>query len=207
MYLVLNKKSPNYQLVYYRDGKRTTISTGTANKKEAQKFLASFKPEGREVAKLKNPSIKLSNFATEYKTYVSNTHSENYLKNAVTPSFNRLQKYLTDLPIDMISTFHIDQFISSVASNTKFAASLYYRTLKAALNKAVIWNYLRENPFNKIKSPKVPKSLPVYISESELKQILNNTKTQLCKDIFTTAFYSGMRLGELVNMTWVWINL
>ena len=40
MYLVLNKKSPRYQLVFFRDGKRTSVSTGTANKNEAEKFLA-----------------------------------------------------------------------------------------------------------------------------------------------------------------------
>ena len=26
------------------------------------------------------------------------------------------------------------------------------------------------------------------------------------KDIFTTAFYTGMRLGELLNMKWNWID-
>ena len=59
---------------------------------------------------------------------------------------------------------------------------------------------------NKIKAPKVPKSFPVFISESELIMILNNTQMQLMKDIFTTAFYTGMRLGELVNMKWNWID-
>ena len=29
---------------------------------------------------------------------------------------------------------------------------------------------------------------------------------QLMKDIFTTAFYTGMRLGEILNMRWNWIN-
>jgi integrase len=31
-------------------------------------------------------------------------------------------------------------------------------------------------------------------------EILANTKTQLLKDIFTIAFYTGMRLGELLNL-------
>jgi len=32
------------------------------------------------------------------------------------------------------------------------------------------------------------------------------TKEQVLKDLFTTAFYTGMRQGELVNMQWNWIN-
>jgi len=206
MYLVLNKKSPNYQLVYFRNNKRTSVSTGTANKKEAEKFLTSFNSQPLTEPKSKKISIKLNSFITEYKNYVSNTYSESYLKKAVTSSFNRLQNYLPDLPIDTISTRQIDQFISSVAATSKHAASLYYRTLKAAFNKAVVWNYLDENPFNKIKAPKVAKSFPVFISEAELILILNKTDNQLFKDIFTTAFFTGMRLGELLNMKYYWID-
>lgn len=117
-----------------------------------------------------------------------------------------LQKNIPDMPLQMISTRIIDQFISSASASSKHSASLYYRTLKAAFNKAVVWNYIEENPFNKIKTPKVPKSFPVFISESELIEILNNTELQLMKDIFTTAFYTGMRLGELLNMKWNWID-
>lgn len=92
-------------------------------------------------------------------------------------------------------------FLSTSASS-KHSASLYYRTLKAAFNKAVVWNYIEVNPFVKIKTPKVPKSFPVFINESELIEIINKTEMQLMKDIFTTAFYTGMRLGELLNMKW-----
>ena len=206
MYLVLNNKSSNYQLVYFRNGKRTTVSTGTANKQEAENFLASFNPEVKKEIPTKKASIKLSSFITEYKTYVKNTYSEKYLTKAVTPSFNRLQAFLSDTPLEYITSKIIDQFISSVNSKSKFAASLYYRTLKAAFNKAVVWNYIQENPFNKIKSPKVVKSFPVYLSEAEVILIFNKTEDQLLKDIFTTAFYTGMRLSELINMKWNWID-
>ncbi len=207
-----NSKRRYYQLVYFVDGKRTKISTKTTDKKEAEKFLKSFSPKPKEkrtepkASKKKNDSIKLSLFFEEYKTYVSNTYSEKYLKKAVRPSFMALQKYVPDMLLNQISTRIIDQFISSASASSKHSASLYHRTLKAAFNKAVVWNYLETNPFNKIKTPKVPKSFPVFISESELIEILNNTETQLMKDMFTTAFYTGMRLGELVNMKWNWID-
>lgn len=207
MYLVLNNKSSNYQLVYFRNGKRTTVSTGTAKKKEAENFLASFNPELKKEAPTKKTSIKLSSFIAEYKNYVRNTFSEKYLSKAVTPSFNRLQAFLPDTLLEYITSKNIDQFISSIYVKAKYAAALYYRTLKAAFNKAVVWGYLDENPFNKIKSPKVVKSFPVYLSEAELILILNKTEDQLLKDIFTTAFYTGMRLNEILNMKWNWIDL
>ncbi len=110
------------------------------------------------------------------------------------------------MTLEMITSKDIDQFISSVYVNAKHAAALYHRSLKAGFNKAVIWNYIETNPFDKIKAPKVPKSFPVFISEAELIHILNKTKVQLFKDVFTTAFFSGLRLSELLNMKWNWID-
>lgn len=206
MFLTRDSKSPFFQLVYFIDGKRTKVSTKTSDRKEAEKFKASFVPKPKLDSIPKKTSIKLSSFIAEYKCYVKNTYSEKYLTKAVNPSFNRLQAFLPDLPLEYITSKNIDQFISSVYAKSKFAASLYHRTLKAAFNKAVIWNYIPDNPFNKIKSPKVVKSFPVYLSEAELILILNKTEDQLLKDIFTTAYYTGMRLNELLSMKWNWID-
>jgi len=206
MFLTKDSKSPYFQLVYFVNGKRTKISTKTSDKKRANIFLASFNPQEAAVIKARKNLIKLSRFISEYKNYVSNTYSVSYLKKAVTPSFNMLQNFLKDMPLENISSKNIDQFISSVYAKSKYAASLYHRTLKAAFNKAVVWNYLEENPFNNIKSPKVVKSFPVYISEAELILILNKTEDQLLKNIITTAFYTGMRLNEIINIKWSWID-
>ena len=212
MFLSRDTKSPFYQVIYFVDGKRTKISTRTANKKEAEKFLKSFVPKPKvkniepEEPKEKRDLIRLSSFIEEYKTYISNTYSEKYLKKAVIPSFAALQKNIPDMKLDEISTRILDQFISSTNARTKYCASLYYRTLNAAFNKALVWNYIEVNPFSKIKTPKTPTSLPVFISEAELIQILDKVENQLYKDIFTTAYYTGMRLNELLNMKWDWIN-
>ncbi len=206
-YLIKNGKSPYWQVLCKGD-KITTVSTQTTDRKEAEKFLASYIPRQKQKPEtiVAKTSISLSKFFEEYITYVSNTYSVKYLKKAVIPSFVSLQKHLPDMPLENISSRNIDQYISSVFSNSKYAASLYYRTLKAAFNKALVWNYIEVNPFSKIKTPKPPKSLPLFISESELIEILNNTTSNLMKDIFTTAFYTGMRLGELLNMKWNWID-
>lgn len=208
-YLIKNGKSPYWQVLCKGD-KITTVSTLTTNRKEAEEFLASYIPQPNQKSKsepvLKQTSIKLSIFFEEYKTYISNTYTVKYLKKAVIPSFVSLQKYLPDLALEEISTKDLDQYISSIASKSKYAASMYYRTLKAAFNKAVVWNYIEINPFNKIKTPKTPTSLPLFISEAELIQILNKVENQLHKDIFTTAYYTGMRLNELLNMKWDWID-
>ncbi|MCH7826603.1 MAG: tyrosine-type recombinase/integrase, partial [Bacteroidetes bacterium] len=76
----------------------------------------------------------------------------------------------------------------------------------AAFTRAVDWEYISENPFKKVKLPKIQKSFPAFITEVELNKILSVTKSKLLKDIFTIAFYSGLRLGELTNLKWVSID-
>ena len=68
-----DSKRPYYQVVYFVNGKRTKISTKTADRKEAEKFLASFvppPPKGNKEQPVKKVSIKLSIFFNEYKTYI-----------------------------------------------------------------------------------------------------------------------------------------
>ena len=207
MFLTKDSKSPYYQLVYFVDGKRTKISTKTSDREEAEQFLKAFnptptKPEAAETRSL----ISLIKFSEEYKIYVGNTYSKKYLSQAVVPSFNKLLKLVPNLPLDCISTKTIDQFISTVQAKSSFAASLYYRTLKAAFTKAVVWNYIQENPFNKIKAPKTIQSYPAFVTFDELQIIINKTEKNFLKPLFHTAFFTGMRLGELVNMKWNWID-
>lgn len=46
----------------------------------------------------------------------------------------------------------------------------------------------------------------MFISEIELNLILEKTTHQNLKNIFTVAFYTGMRLSEILNMKSSWIN-
>jgi len=48
MFISKTKKSPFYQLTYDLNGKCTTVSTKTANQKEAYKFIANFSRESVE---------------------------------------------------------------------------------------------------------------------------------------------------------------
>jgi len=205
MYLVKNKKSPFYQLIYFVNSKRTTVSTGTTDKREAEKFKKFFVPQTIDKP-IKEKSIRLSTFRKEYEEYISNTYSKAYLERAVVPSFNKLQNFLPDVNLETISSKNVDQFISSIIAYSRSAASLYHRTLKAAFNKALAWDYIKENPFAKIKSPKVIKNYPLFITQSEFNEILSHTNHSFLQDVFTVAFNTGMRLGELLNMKWDWIN-
>ncbi len=210
MFISKSKKSPFYQLTYEVSGKRTTLSTKTTKEKEAQEFLFLFKnsllhPVQNHTQLENKNSILLSNFKDEYLEYARPTKSKNYLE-SITLSFKQFLSFCGDISLEEINTRTIDRFITYTFSRTQRGAHHYYRTLKAAFNKAVEWNYISVNPFTKIKFPKLSKSFPAFISEDELLIILTNTPYQYLKDIFTVGFYTGLRLGELINMQWNWID-
>ena len=209
MFLTKTKKSPFYQIVYTIDGKRTTVSTKTKDLKEAKKFLASFSIPHKinNVVYELNNSIKLVDFRDEYINYLHQSKSKSYIERSIKPAFKFLIEHVGNELLSYITVRQLDNFINERFKVSKSSAGLYYRTLKAAFSKAVVWNYLQENPLKKIKSPKQVKSLPIFIIKDELNKILDCTKNELLKDIFITAFYTGMRLGELLNMHWSWIDL
>jgi len=204
MFISKSKKSPFYQLTYEINGKRTTISTKTANHKEALKFMLNFSA-GNLQPKQKTISISLSAFRDEYLDFISPTKSPSYLR-SVKLSFKQLLLFTGDIPLSSLDLRTLDKFVTHTFARTQRGAHHYYRTLKAAFNKAIEWNYISVNPFTKVKFPKLSKSFPTFISEDEFLIILTNTPYHYLKDIFTVGFYTGLRLGELINMQWNWID-
>jgi len=198
MYLIRRKNGTYYvQFIDPKTNLNRRISTGTKSKAEALKFFKNFD------SGLTNEKdvLKISRFRDEYLKYVTNNRSPKYIK-SIKLSFRQLLRYSKDIPLEDLDARILDQFVSKKFSTSPAAALLYFRTLKAALSKAVVWGYIDENPLKKIKPPRLKTSLPVFISKSEMELILDHTKTKMLKDLFTTAFYTGMRLGEIVNLVW-----
>ena len=214
MFLVKNNKSAFYQIIYFVDGKKTSHSTKKTTKVEALKYLQNFKVSHTSSPRPIEPIIQdytakqfltLSQFKKEYLEYATPVKSKKYI-GSISYSFKYLIEYVGDIEIDKIETRVVDKFINATFTRTQRGAHHYYRTLKAAINKAVEWNYISVNPFTKVKFPKISKSFPVFITEDELLIILVNTKYEHLKDIITVAFYTGLRIGELINMRWNWLD-
>jgi len=212
MFIVKNNKSSFYQIVYKINGKKTTRSTNTINRAEAQKILEEFKKSftvsvQKNISTLPKDDIhSLSKFKSEYLEYLRPIKSKNYIE-SIDLSFNQFISFCGNVSLKQINTQILDRFISLTFARTQRGAHHYYRTLKAAFNKAVEWNYIESNPFTKVKFPRLTKVYPAFLTEDDLLIILANTPYQYLKDIFLVAFYTGMRLGELINMRRDWINL
>ena len=143
---------------------------------------------------------------TEYVDFMRSSKSQHYIRD-IELSFKQLKKFTGNINLDKIDLKTIDQFINMVYARSTSGALFYFRTLKAAFSKAVVWEYIPENPFKKIKPPRQVKNYPTFINNEEFELILKNTPYNFLKEMFTVAYQTGMRLSELCNMKWSWIDI
>lgn len=204
--MFISKRDNKIYYLYYNDisGKRKKISTKSNKKKFALKFLSEFK--GME-QKGDNNSISLEQFRMEYIS-----HSTAILKPktilTIESTFNRFVKYFGNIQIDSLSIRDIENFINHVIVNTStWSARKYYSVMRTAFNKALSWELISKNQFEKIKPPKTPELNHLIFSRDEFQRLLGVTEQIIFKDIFTFAVLTGMRLQEILNLKWEHIDL
>ncbi len=206
--MFLFKRGDIYYIEYTDKKTNATrrISTGKRSYHEALQFLDLLGPKPNEIPQSKPQGKTLEEFQVRYEKYVEAMFSPNYL-NIVKESLKLMRRAIRVECMDDISFELAERFIVATFSRAPYAASQYLRTLKAGFTRAAGWGYISQNPFSKVKLPRLPKPLPVFINQAELQQILDRTENQDLRDIFITAFHTGMRRGEIINLRWESIDL
>lgn len=78
-------------------------------------------------------------------------------------------------------------------------------TLLAALNVAVKWGYLRQAP--KVSKFRVPEIAYRFLSFEEVRRLLEGAREHPLYPLIASAYYAGLRAGELMNLTWEDVHL
>ncbi|MCB0752746.1 MAG: site-specific integrase [Ignavibacteriae bacterium] len=203
--MFLFKRAGIYYLEYLdsKTKSKKRISTKVKTKPEAIKFVSEFKEKLKYKVVVKKISLK--EFEEKYFNYTEINYTQKYLK-SIKVSFNMFREFIDNPNLDNISVNDVERFLVMTFRRSKSAAHLYQRTLKASFNKGVVWGYLEANPFAKVKLPKQIKSLPSFISKEEFQKIILLTENEKLKEIFTAAYYTGMRQSELLHLKWTSIN-
>ncbi len=220
MYITKEPKSPFYHLIYFdATGERKKVSTKQKTRRAAEKYMKNFSPcdYSDVVQPLNTPveavsvresfeNLTLKVFRDEYELVIKQSKSPNYLA-SVKISLKFLIAEVGDIPLRCLDKRTLEKFLSKTFERSKQVATLFYRTIKAALTKAHEWEYITENPLRKFKMPKIANPFPVFISHAELMQILGKVTREELKNIYLLAYYTGMRRAEITNLRWENIDL
>ena len=75
-----------------------------------------------------------------------------------------------------------------------------------ALQKAVELGYLKKNPSDKCELPKVSKPNIVPMDKEHIKAFVNELQDEPLRRMYLVALFTGMRLGEIIGLTWDNVN-
>lgn len=156
--------------------------------------------------KLSN-NLTLCTYVNEYMKFkrdegISEAHISS-IQTSLNHLMSHLGKYRLLTDINQRQAQHVKFLLTEHAPD---GYPLYLSNIKTALKKAVEWEYIKVNPFEKIKAGKKQQINPAFIVKDELNLILDNINNSTLRDLTYFAFYTGCRLGEIVNLRWKNVN-
>jgi len=210
----LFKRGKIWSVTFYLGGKRHRKSLGR-DKKRAE---AAFKEIVYKLSRnefQESRKIPLAHYVEEFLEYAKSRLSEkthlNYsialghLKSYL--SEKEGVKWLQDLDIGLLDRYVA--FRLKCPSPHKKEGTVERSTVNTELkgikrfcNRAVELGYLRESPARKVKLLATARKNPRFFDEEEAALILNDCKDERIREIYLVLLYTGMRVGELVNLEW-----
>ena len=200
----LFKRKNGYWYVRFARGKEKSLRT--KDKRLAEKLFKEIQKEllkGRLIILEKQEKITLSQFMEEYLEWSEHRKSlPSYKRDKW--SLEKFKEVVGDKPLRAITSRDVDTYFNILLSQGRKpnGINIDYRHLKAAFNKAVEWGYISKNPFTQIKPLKVPYRPPKFLSEEEVRRVLDylSQKDPEFYDVVLFAIETGCRRKEIANL-------
>lgn len=110
--------------------------------------------------------------------------------------------------LDQIKTANIQSYYNEkVMETSPSTANRSFSTIRAIFNRAIAWDIFKGvNPCNKVVRKKDNPARIRFLTKEEIKLLLDNAPSNI-KTILETALMTGMRRGEILNLTWDDVDL
>ena len=147
--------------------------------------------------------LRFSNTNKKHQTYRSHKLSVNHWTNFLQRRFPRGAIYISDITLGIVEEYKDERIkkVSPATLNRELACLKYMFTL------AEDWDISTTIKTKKIKLLKEPPGRLRYLSEEEMKTLINSAVALHIKVFYAIAFSTGMRKGEILALKWEDIDL
>ena len=140
------------------------------------------------------------------KSNVKFTTADTYMYNS-----HIVDNYLGRYRLSAVSSIICQQFYNDISSKySKSSANVIYSVSNSIFDYAKNMGYIKLNPFERVEVPKYyakdKKTATIYTRE-EIEELLKIHSTGKINITLTIAYHTGMRLGEILALTWDDIDL
>jgi integrase len=127
----------------------------------------------------------------------------------------RVLKYLREYPGGPVVNLgevnekwirNFQEYMEHDTELTQSSAASYSQAVRMALNQAVRENIIPRNPAEAVKTIPVPESDRIYLTAGEIQKLADTPQKgpvgEQCKKAFLFACYCGLRISDIISLTW-----
>jgi len=206
----LFKKRDYYYVDFWIDGKRYKKTTKSKRRNEAEIIAKRIISETLEEL-YGQTEMTLSQLISKY---IKHIQRENKTWKTKVSMIKLFFAFTGDLKLSKISPGLCEDFLNDLSRRniTKATINRYIATFKHMFNKAIDWELMERNPMMRVKKSRETPRMRCFTAD-ELER-LTAAAYEMSKEnisdnqtifyyILMTAIYSGMRLGEIINLKWM----
>src|SRR5579884_288558 len=122
---------------------------------------------------------------------------------------NHLRTRMGGVKLAKVNALHVENLYADMARDGVGATTIRHaaNVLGVAFSHACNLKLIPFNPVAAIKKPKAPKRQMLFLTQEQVKVLLEAAKGQPCFALIVLALASGCRQGELLALTWEEVDL
>jgi integrase len=197
----LSKQKNGNWYLYYEDenGKRCKVTTKTKKKGEANQFLVEF---GKTF--FKDFNFTLEECIEKYIKFKKHLLAKHTIID-ITSTLKEFQKLLDNKKIREITQEDINDYIIFISKkNIKSAVLVKITKVQTFFKFCVFSKYIVNNFY--FEKPKATQKEKEFLTVQEFNKIIVNCKNKDLEDVLTVGFFTGLRISEIISLTWSNIN-
>jgi len=201
------KKSPNWYIDYYANGRRVREKVGPSRRAAEQALRARLGEvvQGRFHLEQKAHVPRLKDFAKDYMELHAKPNKRSWSSDE--NSLKHLLPVFGGKRLSEITTWQIEKYKVKRAKDVSHASvNRELACLKVIFSKAVEWGKFSGNPARNVKLFREERRRERFLSPEECQRLLSECASHL-RPIVALALVTGMRRGEILSLEWEDVDL